>query len=297
MPKRVTFYLDPAMRISAEAGEHNFLSHFAAVLRAHDYAPHYANQGDLGPGPGSLGITHMRPPPAGGLCFRRVYHYPFWAIETNAERWRWKVATTPFSPDLVTKTDAADFYHLWQNRLFKDLPEDTSKDGFVYIPLQGRIREKRSFQSCTPVEMIRHTLFADPKRRVVAALHPNEIYSQADLIILDALSAAHPRLNIVMGQMEKLLHGCDYVVTMNSAVAFNGYFFAKPAILFGQVDFHHIALRASPDDLSAFDQINHHNPDYAGYVYWFWQMNCINAGHPSVRERISNALRRAGWIK
>ncbi|WP_407493853.1 hypothetical protein [Pseudooceanicola sp. MF1-13] len=296
MSQHVALYLDPALRQSAEAGEHNFIAHLMAVLDDHGFSLEIRPEGEMGKGGRVRAITHMRPPPAGGLCFRRAYHYPFWGLEPTAERWRWHVAKTAYSPELVTDPDATGFYQRWQKRLFDDLPGTADRQGFVYVPLQGRIREKRSFQSCTPIEMIRHVLAADPKRPVIAALHPKEVYSEADGISLEALERAHPRLKIVLGQMEPLLKDCDYVVTMNSAAAFNGYFFGKPAILFGEVDFHHIALRAGPDDLSAFERVMGHQPDYARYVYWFWQMNCINAGHPSVRDRISAALKRAGWV-
>jgi len=296
MSNPVALYLDPDLRRSAEAGEHNFIAHLMAALEDHGFGLRIMDEGTLGQGPRVRGITHMRPPPAGGLCFRRVYHYPFWGLEPTAERWRWNVAKSTYSPELVTDPDATGFYQRWQKRLFGELPEQKEQQRFVYVPLQGRIREKRSFQSCTPVEMIRHILAADPKRQVIAALHPKEHYSEADGVTLEALERAHPRLQIVLGQMEPLLQACDYVVTMNSAAAFNGYFFGKPAILFGDVDFHHIALRAGPDDLSAFERVMDHHPDYARYVYWFWQMNCINAGHLSVRDKIDAALRRAGWI-
>ena len=95
--------------------------------------------------------------------------------------------------------------------------------------------------------------------------------------------------------MEHLLHDCDYVVTMNSAVGFFGYFFEKPCILFGDIDFHHIALGATPGDLSAFDKIESHTPDYARYVWWFWQHMSINAGRPEAEDKIRDALIRGGW--
>ena len=295
MAKLVTLHLDPVLRRSAENGDHNFFAHLVAVLRDRGHGVDFADQGDLGRGPGTRAITHMVPPPPGGLCVRRVYHYPFWAIEPSAERWRWHVAKSDYSAAIVPESDATAFYARWQKRLFNDAPQQASREGLVYIPLQGRIREKRSFQSCTPVDMIRHTLQSDRSRRVVAALHPKEAYSQADLITLDALAAAHPRLRIVMGQMEPLLQSCDYVVTMNSAAAFNAMFFGKPSVLLGQIDFHHICLKATPEDLTAFDRIAGHAPDFARYVYWFWQMNSVNAGHPTVRESIGAALDRAGW--
>ena len=52
---------------------------------------------------------------------------------------------------------------------------------------------------------------------------------------------AIPRLRLETGGAAEALAACDLVVTQNSAVAFNGYFFHKPAVLFAEIDFHHIA--------------------------------------------------------
>lgn len=296
MPSTVTLYLEPDLRRSAEAGEHNFITRLKGVLRAEGFTVLIDSDSNAGSDVRTLAMTHMRPPPLGGLCFRRVYHYPFWAIESSAERWHWTVAKTRFLPETVPETQAVDFYRRWQKRLFADAPETARRDGFVYVPLQGRIHEQRSFQSCAPVEMLSQVLAAEPDRQVVATLHPRENYSDADLNALKALSK-HPRLRIATGQMVQCLATCDYVVAMNSAVAFNAMFFGKPSILFGAADFHHITLKASPDDMSAFQKIGDHRPDFALYVYWFWQMMAINAGHPVAEDRIHDALLRSGWIK
>ena len=81
------------------------------------------------------------------------------------------------------------------------------------------------------------------------------------------------------------------MVTQNSSAAFNGYFYGKPAVLFGKVDFHHIAL--GPDTMDRFED---HAPDYARYVWWFWQNQSINAGHPSAEQKIEDRFRTFGWI-
>jgi phage/plasmid-associated DNA primase len=61
------------------------------------------------------------------------------------------------------------------------------------------------------------------------------------------------------------------------------------------VDFHHIALDGMT--VENFDQIAAHQPDYARYVYWFWQEQSINAGHPMALRKIKDRFKKYGWIK
>lgn len=292
---QASIFLDDKLRKSAVNGSHNFIGHLIAVLDDNGYRVDLKPEAETYRGLSPWGMTHMAPPPPGGLTFRRVYHYPFWAIEPSSERWEWAVAKSRYSPELVSKDAADRLYRRWQDRLFPETARRTSREGFVYVPLQGRLLQHRSFQSCSPMEMLSCILRADPKRRIIATFHPNEHYTRAEIDAVEALATRTPHLSVRTGGMEELLRTCDYVVTMNSAAAFNGYFFGKPCILFGRIDFHHIALTASPDDLSAFAAITDHTPDYARYLKWFWQDHCINAGRPDVRERIRDALARGGW--
>jgi hypothetical protein len=85
--------------------------------------------------------------------------------------------------------------------------------------------------------------------------------------------------------MADLLGRCDYIVTQNSSVAFNGYFFGKPSLLFRKTDFHHIAVQAEIDELAAgFETAQKIQPDYAAYVHWFWQKTALMQEGP--RRRI-----------
>lgn len=295
----VTFYSEPGLRDSAAAGQHNFIAKVAAVLEQSGFEPQYEVFGPIGtlPGQGRT-LSHMKQPPdADGLVFRRVYHYPFWQIERQAMRGDWDVAHATFDPAQVDAEKAGKFYRFWQQRLFGDLPRDAARDGFVYVPLQGRLLSHRSFQRCSPLEMIGQTLRHETQRDVIATLHPKETYTQEELASLDALQSRHPRLRIERGGMTDLLGRCEYIVTQNSGVAFDGMLFGKPAMLFADVDFHHIAIKAQMDDLGAgFAEAAQHQPPFATYLYWFWQERCINAGRPEASDQIADRLRRFGWI-
>jgi len=296
----VTFYLEDGLRQSAEAGRHNFLGLVAEVLRAAGFGLAYrpdtqAERAASATRPG-YALFHMAEPTHDrALTLRRVYHYPFWAIERSARRWEWRVAQTAFPADAVPRKAADRFYRFWQDRLFGDAPHRATRDGFVYVPLQGRLLQHRAFQSCAPLDMLRAVLAHEP-RPVVAALHPKEEYSPAELAALERLERENARLTVTLGDMEALLKGCDYVVTENSSAAFNGFFFGKPAVLFAKSDFHHVSADAArlgvEDALRAASEMQ---PDYAGYLHWFWQEMAINAGRPEAKDKIRAALLRGGW--
>ena len=294
------FYLDPGLKRSAEEGRHNFIAQVAGVASEAgfrvEYKPNTAIERMKSASRRGYSMFHMDDPfHERALTMRRVYHYPFWAIEDSARRWEWRVAHTRFDPADVDRAAADRFVRYWRRRLFGENLQPEA-GGFVYVPLQGRLNVQRSFQACTPLEMVEQTLARTGTRRVIAALHPGENYGPEEMAALERLRADHPRLDLRTGGMEDLLPACDMVVTQNSAAAFNGFFFDKPAILFGRTDFHHIAANVGELGVDgAFDAAAGMRPDFAGYIWWFWQVMSINAGRPEAPERIADAMRVAGW--
>jgi len=297
-PKRVRFYLEDELRKSAAAGQHNFINKILAVLRPAgfdvSFHPNTGAERMKAAARRGYALCHMTPPPNDrALTFRRVYHYPFWQIQKTDKRWDWDVARAPFDSDDCPRKEADRFYTYWRKRIAGGLADQVTDDGFVYIPLQGRLRDHRSFQSCSPLEMIARTRSACPDRRIIATLHPKERYTQAELDALDALSRDDGNLEVRTGGRDDLLPRCAFIVTQTSSVAFDGMFFGKPAVLFGQTDFHHIAVDAQSPD--AFSRVADHHPDYAAYIWWVWQHMAINAGHDSAEAKIADKVRAAGW--
>ncbi len=292
-PKILTLYLEDDLRESVAAGRHNFLGKIVGVAEAAKFRIALRPNSDVeraaaGDRPG-YGLTHMtRPVNDRCLVLRRVYHYPFWQIDRSDKRWEWVVAKKRFDATSVDQKEATRFFKFWRKRLFGNMLGEVADDGFVYIPLQGRLLERRSFQRLSPMDMIRRTLTAMPQRDIIATLHPKENYSDSEIAKLEELSKEETRLKIKIGEMDRLLPRCHCVVTQNSSVAFDGIFLEKPYVLFGAIDFHHIGL-------STFDGLALHKPDYAAYVWWFWQQESINAGHGSAEEKIAARLRAAGW--
>lgn len=297
----VTFYLHDALRQQAMAGRQNFIAKLTEVLTDAGLTVAYDDDSDAARlraivRPGRSLHLMENPATSRGLTMRRTYLYPFWRIEKEANRWEWPVAQAGFDPATESAMKSEKFYRFWQHRLFGDAPAQAARKGFVYVPLQGRLTTQRSFQFCSPIDMLQAVLDNDTQRKVIATLHPSENYTVAEQDALDKLIGGYPRLDVRVGGMEKHLGGCDYVVTQNSAAGFMGYFFGKPLILFGKVDFHHIALNvADIGVVPAFAMVTDHRPDYAAYLHWFLQKRSINAGRPEVLQKIRNVLWGHGW--
>ena len=297
----VTFYLHPKLRKQAERGNHNFINLVSVVLADAGLQVAFDDDDDLAriralARPGRSFWLMDDPVNARSLTFRKTYLYPFWHIEKQAARWDWPVAQDRFDASAVPAAKAVNFNRFWSERLFGDAPKQARRDGFVFVPLQGRLLQKRSFQSCSPIEMVKAVLAHDPQRQVAVTLHPKEAYPREEQQALERLLEKHSRLAVGVGNMERNLQRCDYVVTQNSGAGFMGYFFEKPLILFGRADFHHIALNVDKVGTeAAFAAVEDHAPDYAAYLYWFLQMRAINAGRPEVKKKIRTVLRGHGW--
>ena len=296
-PRDVQIFLEDNLLHSAQRGEHNFIGLMQGVLEQAGLTVRFLHEDDMPEEHEGYSLVHMKPPLGRrGLMFRRAYHYPFWQIDRTERRWLWDVARDRFDPGSVNHAAANRFQSFWCKRLHDVEDVTDTPDGFVYVPLQGKLTEHRSFQHMCPIQMLETVLRLEPKRDVVATLHPKETYVQADHDALEKLAVAHPRLRLEAGSARDFLQACAYVVTQNSAVAFDGFLFDRPAILFAKIDFHHIAqslTRMTPEE--AFRRVLSERPDFAKYVHWFWQQKSINAGREDAGEKIRARFVHLDW--
>jgi len=299
--KILRIYLDEVPLARAEKGNFNLINRvraafegrgFRVELRKNSEAERLKSATRRG-----YSLFHMDDPFHGrALTLRRAYYYPFWRIESSAKRWEWEIAQTPFDPDAIDPAEAAKFGDFWRKKLFGGIQNAGTSPGTVYIPLQGRLLEQRSFQSLSPVAMIEAVLRQDTERLIQVAFHPGETYLQEEIDAVRAVVDRQPRVTISSEPMARLLARCDYVATENSSVALAGYFFHKPAALFARIDFHHIAASVPhstvQDALAAVPDLN---PEYDRYLYWFLKQTTINGGSDQAEAQILHAVRHRGW--
>lgn len=241
------------------------------------------------------GLFHMQEPTAPHILnLRRAYILPFWRIEAVAERWHFDVAKAAFDPEEIPVDEARSFQARWRRQLLGDIPP--RRDGSILVPLQGLIEAHRSFQSMSPLAMLDAVIDRYPDRRIVATLHPKEIYLPAEFEALEELGRRHRHFRLMPETTPELIRNCDGVVTQNSSVALSGFFANKPAVLFAESDLHHIAGSVRRDGLDAALAALYGRPaPFSRYVTWFLRRNAINGGSPDCEAQMLARFRRHGW--
>ena len=299
--KILRIYLDEAPLSRARKGEFNLINLVRQAFEARGFRVEYIKNSLAerikSASRNGYSLFHMEDPfHPRALTLRRAYYYPFWRIESSAKRWEWSIAKSNFDPAKIDCVEARNFCRFRRKQLFGLNEIPTAPGGSIYIPLQGRLMQRRSFQSLSPLEMIATVLKLDPGRQIYTGLHPNETYLPEEIAALRAMADTSPRLTVSTAPMTDLLASCDYVVTENSSVALAGYFFHKPAVLFAKIDFHHIAANVAELGVeAALRTVPTLAPDYDRYMYWFLQMTCINTGQADAEDRILEMVRRKGW--
>ena len=296
-PRITRFYLTPPRIKKVRAGKDRFITRLSQVLCDAGFEIELHDTRSARSDYEGYSIFSTEPPnPERSVTIREAYHPSFQRIEVRKQRWLWDVAQARFDPAKIDQERAQKFYRHWQGRLFGDAARQTTRDGSVLIPLQGKLTQHRQFQACSPIDMISHTAERFADRRVLVTRHPREVYSPRDIAALQDLARQFPNIDVLDRPSFQIARTCDFVVTQNSSVAFFASFFGKPSILFGKIDFHHIALDVTQMPMQdAFQQIETHAPDYAAYIWWFWQRRAINLRKRSADDRIRARLRALGW--
>lgn len=299
--KIVRVYLEPDMLEHAKSGGFGMMNRFQSALGSRGFRVEFrwnSHEERLkSAGRQGYSLFHMEDPfHDRALNLRRSYFYPYWRIENTAKRWEFDVARTQFHPPGVDAATSEAWADQWRRWLFKRDLADVRHNGPIYVPLQGRLLSHRSFQSTSPMSMLRQTLERYPDEKVLAGLHPGENYSEDERCALLDLESEFGRLQLVTGQMTEALKACRFVVTQNSSAALFGYFHHKPAVLFGRVDFHHIAANVHELGIdAAFDAVEIAAPEFDQYLYWFTEVNAIKADEDNAEKRILDRLLNHGW--
>ncbi|WP_405402232.1 hypothetical protein [Paracoccus sp. Ld10] len=292
----LTVYLHPPVLQTAQAGKLGVVNRIRALLEPRGWTVRVERSGtdaraQAPDRPGYALFNMERPTHDRALTFRLAYHYPYWRLERMAERWRWPIAQCAFDPSRIEEHAARNFARRLRARVLPG--PDPVRGDHILIPLQGHIRRQRSFQSASPIQMIRAA--ARTGRPCIATLHPKEVYDDADRTALDRLARHHPNLTIG-GDTAAALRDCAFVVTQNSGVGFDGLILGKPVVLFGQSDYHHITLNAGVLGAEhALALAPGHDPPAAKFLDWFLRRTSLDMMAPDADDRLLAAMKKGGW--
>lgn len=299
--KQLGLYLNDDLRGKVAEGGHNFFRQVVQAFEERDftvslYPNHPLERIKSADRPG-YSLFHLETPTHDrALDVRLAYMYPFWRIERAQWREDYLVAQKTFPAKDVNGDEAMGFFRLWRRRIRAKADwQPFEQRDYVFVALQGKLLDQRHGQSMSPIDMIEATLTYDRFRKIIVKLHPGETYSPAELQALERFRA-NPRIEFSTANAHALLENCEYVVTQNSTVAFEGFFHRKPAILFGASDFHHMCQNVNQVGAEvAFRNILATRNPYARYVFWFLQENTINAGRSEAKQKIIETCQSFGW--
>lgn len=281
----LNFHLNDRQQLQAKAGEGVFGQVIKAVTAA-DWQVKLRSDLEPASGPGYHLLYNRAVLEPNCLSLRRCYLDHYYRIEATNDRWDWPVAKMPFT----ARPGSHWFQEYWRDRLFKG--HEIRADGHIFMPLQGRLLLHRHFQAMSPIEMIKATLAADPKRKIFATLHPKETYTAEER---NALTRLGDRFHLSDRPSMALLAGCDYVVTENSALGIIGYFALKPLVLFAQIDFHHIAGSVPNVGVEAAFKTTQKPQPFARYLHWFFKQQAICDVAEDALDQITRRLQQHGW--
>lgn len=300
-PRILRIYLDPVTLTMAREGSFGFVTRVTAAFKGRGFDVILAEDTEaerlLSEAREGYSLFLMKEPGhRRALSMRKAYYFPFWRIEDTAQRWAFRVAQKSFGPAEIDTDTATEWFNRWRRFLFRKAPLSAEKTGMIYVPLQGRLLDHRSFQSMSPVEMIDEVQARAGSRLILLGLHPGENYAADEIAAVERIAAADPRVSLQTGGMDEALRICDLVVTENSSAALSGFFFRKPAVLFGETDFHHQMPRVSQLGVDeAWRAAEAITPAYARYLYWFIQLNSIKADTADAENQILETCRSYGW--
>lgn len=295
-PRHLTLFCDWKTRKALKQGQPQMVDEVRLAFEAADWqvAIRPDKDRDQPRGPGYALVVNQTPGDLATLNLRTAYLPNFWRIEETNDRTRFAVAARAFDPAEIEPDTAETFVAARRGPVLGGRKPTT--EGFIFLPLQGRLSERRSFQTMSPLQMIAATLAADPHRPIKATLHPRETYAPEEIEALHRIEADEPRFQLSSRPSADLLAACDYVVTMTSGLAFHGFFAAKPAVLFGRIDFHHIAANVWQHGVApAFAQALADPPPFAPYLFWFLRRQSIAGFEKRTHERIRERCRALDW--
>ena len=292
---KVSVYVSAEQRESVISGERSILTRLRTTIEAVGWTFALQPEAD---GPQAVTrdgyhiLCNKDVPGPNCLNLRRSYFYPFWRIEDSNDRWNFQVAQRSFDAADQPERESNGFRDRWRKIFWPN--HKITDDGFIFMPLQGRLLRQRSFQTMSPVAMIRRTL-AQTDLPIVATLHPGESYEPEEAEALAEIAAQEPRFTLSAEDSEHLLLRSSLLVTENSGLALSGYFAVKPAVLFADIDFHHLGGSVRRDGVDGAFALAGEDLQYASYLFWFFRLNALNGGSDDITVRILARLREHGW--
>ncbi len=240
---------------------------------------------------------------AGYLNSATAYFHGFWHMDPSGVLANSSIGDKIFEPDLIDKAAADQFYasivarfavarrsRYRQPDKVSAVPEEA-----IAVFLQGPAPHQLGQAHCSSEAMLCAVAKAAGGRPVVVKPHP--LKPDLGIAQIERVRAKGHALIATQANVHDILAKAAVSVSINSAVAMEGFQHGKPAIVFGKSDFHHFVetVRNVDDFEHALQTALARKLDYTRALYWYFGLNCLWLEAPDFEVRLLAVFAAAGF--
>ena len=235
-----------------------------------------------------------------------AYFWEFWHLDPIGTKALSSIGGLDYDPASMPYGRAERFFEAQRARLvaprlskYGQKTEVTAvPPGALAVFLQGEFPMKQGVTTFDDLAMLRAVRDWQGDRPIVVKPHPL-VKNPFTLAGLRVAVHGDDRITLTDANVHDILATCAATVSINSTVALEGYLHRKPAVLFGQSDFHHLAGRVrAPEDFAAvLDAQLARRGGYAQYLAWYFLRHCLRLGSPGLEAAIWSRFAAAGFPK
>lgn len=233
-----------------------------------------------------------------------AYIYPFWNLDPWGIRALSSIAAKPFDPSGIDPAAALAFSNKlrkrWvlsrQSRYEQPRKQSPVPANCIAVFLQSE-RHRGLAETChlDMRQMVKALVARDDSRDIVIKPHPLDDDSATGRF-LNKIAARDGRVRVLDGNIHDILKCASVAVTINSAVGMEAMLHAVPVVLCGKADFHHAAVtvRAPAAMDGAIAKAEAEVWPHDAFVYWYFGLNCVNAGRDSLVQDVLERVYQSG---
>jgi len=233
-----------------------------------------------------------------------AYIGAFWHLDPNGVKALSSIGHREFDPTAFSAKRVATFFEGLQNRYVRkrnskygqreehvDVPKNAISLFFQGMaPLSTGVSK---FEDFDILELLLNQTSGVP---IVVKPHPL-VTQKHEIDFLHDLAKQDNRLFVTDANVHDILQNSAVTISNNSTVALEGFFHKKPAILFGDSDFHHIAHRFHTGDnvLDLIGKAKNSRPAYPEFLAWYFLDQCLHLNSKKLKEKVYAIFRQHGF--
>jgi hypothetical protein len=233
-----------------------------------------------------------------------AYLLGFWHLDPEGVQGQSSARSHRFDVNAVEKAPAMQFLRDLQRRFLRprlsrfQQPQDPAPDlpqGAVAVFLQGGSAYRVGRCKVPPHDMILAACQGSGGRPVIVKPHPQAMEVGAEAVEIAREMGA--RVHVSTANVHDVIRAAAVTVSVNSAVAIEGFLQRRPAILFGDSDFESLVVRVRRTDEFAGALAAALAPrwPYAKMLYWYFSQHALELEAPDFEDRCFAAFARVGF--